>query len=135
MTSPLSIVFPNATPSPWVTADIEARMTRLERVCPQLQSARVVVDIPHRHHAQGNRFVVRIDLMVPGQEIAVSRDANLHAAVKDGEDGEWTKRYDVEGARRDIRVVLRDAFAAARRRLRDHDGRQDAGRRRGVRVE
>jgi len=83
-------------------------------------SCRVVIDIPHKRHHHGNRFSLRIELSVPGEDIAITRDANLHGAVKDLDEPAWTKRFDVEATRRDIRLVLSDGFDTARRRLRDY---------------
>ena len=57
----------------------------------------MVVEVPHKHHHQGQQFNVRIDIGVPGSEIVVNRD---HAE--------------------DIYVALRDAFDAAKRQLEDY---------------
>ena len=48
-------------------------------------------------------------MAVPGEELAITRDANLHSGVKDSAEVAWTKRFDVEATRRDIRLVLGDA--------------------------
>lgn len=120
MTTPLTITFAKTKPSPWLEAEIRGRVDRLAVVCSEILSCRVVVDIPHRHHQRGNRFSLRIELSVPGEDLAITRDANLHAAAKDLDETQWSKRLDVEGARRDIRLVVGDAFNVARRRLRDY---------------
>ena len=60
-------------------------------------SCRVVVEVPHKHHQQGRRFNVRIDIGVPGSEIVVNRDQA-----------------------EDVFVALRDAFDAAKRQLEDY---------------
>ena len=65
-------------------------------------------DLVHAEHVvlciglQGN---IR-KLAVPGEDLAITRDANLHAAVKDSDEKTWAKRFDVEATRRDIRLVL-----------------------------
>ncbi len=120
MTMPLTITFPKSKPSPWLEAEIRTRVDRLALVCADLRSCRVVVDIPHRRHQRGNRFSVRLELSVPGEDLAITRDANLHATAKDMDESQWSKRLDVEGTRRDIRLVLGETFDAARRRLRDY---------------
>lgn len=66
-----------------------------------IMSCRVVVDVPHRHHKEGNFYQVRIDLKIPGAEIAVRREPAAH--------GEY----------RDIDIAIRDAFDEARRQLED----------------
>jgi hypothetical protein len=120
MTTPLTITFTKTTTSPWLERDITARVERLRTSSLDLLSCRVVVDIPHRRHQHGNRFSIRIELAVPGGDLAVTRDANLHATAKNLDESTWSKRLDVEAARRDVRRVLGDAFDAATRQLRDH---------------
>ena len=113
MTTPITVTFPKTRVSPWLEAEVHARVERLKVVCPDLLSCRVVVDIPHRRHQHGNRFSLRIELAVPGEDVAITRDANVHGIVKDLDEAAWTKRFDVEATRRDIRVVLSDGFDAA----------------------
>ena len=120
MTMPITVTFPKTKASPWVEAEIHERVERLTVLCADLLSCRVVVDIPHRHHQRGNRFSLRIELAVPGEDLAITRDANLHGVVKDLDEEAWTKRFDVEANRRDIRLVMGDAFDVAKRRLRDY---------------
>jgi hypothetical protein len=120
MTTPTTVTFPGTQTSPWLEAEILRRARRLSVICDEILSCRVVVSIPHRHHRRGNRFSLRIELAVPGEELAITRDANVHSVVKDLDQQAWSKRFDVEAARRDVRLVMTDAFDAARRRLRDY---------------
>jgi ribosome-associated translation inhibitor RaiA len=77
-------------------------VAELERFSQRITGCHVVVAQPHRHHRGGRLYSVRIDLVVPGGEIVVNRDQHL------------------DHAHEDVFVALRDAFAAARRRLEDH---------------
>lgn len=120
MTMPLTVTFPKTKASPWLEEEIRGKVERLQTICADILSCRVVVDIPHRRHQRGNRFSLRIELVVPGEDLAITRDANLHGAVKDSDEQTWAKRFDVEATRRDIRLVLSDAFDAAKRRLKDY---------------
>jgi hypothetical protein len=120
MTTPITVAFPKCKASPWLAAEIHDRVERLKVICADILSCRVVVDIPHRRHQKGNRFSLRIELAVPGEDLAITRDANLHGSVKDMDERAWAKRFDVEANRRDIRLVMSDAFDAAKRRLRDY---------------
>jgi ribosome-associated translation inhibitor RaiA len=72
-------------------------------------SCRVVIELHHRHHHQGNLYHVRVDLKVPDAEIVASREPAEHHAHED------------------VYVAIRDAFNAVRRRLEDY-----IRRRRGV---
>jgi cold shock CspA family protein/ribosome-associated translation inhibitor RaiA len=120
MKLPMTVTFRGMSSSEWIEADIRKRAAKLDTYCRDIMSCHVVVEIPHRHHEAGNRFAVRIDLTVPDEEIAVTRGSNLHAATKDLDEQEWVKQFDVEGMRKDLRLVVKEAFDVARRRLQDH---------------
>jgi len=61
-----------------------------------------VIELPHRHHVQGNVFLVRVDITVPDHEIVVNSESQPHDADTD------------------INVALRDAFDSAKRQLEDY---------------
>lgn len=124
MKLPLTVTFRGMAPSEWIEADVRRRAAKLDAHCRDIMSCRVVVEIPHRHHAEGNRLSVRLDITVPRDEIAVTRDANLHTTSRQLGTEAWVKRLDIEGTRKDIRVVLRDVFDVARRRLQDYSRRR-----------
>ena len=75
---------------------IHDKTEKLERYYDRIMSCRVVLELGSRHKHKGRQFTVRIDLKVPGSEIAVTK-----------EHGE------------DVQIALRDAFDAARRQLED----------------
>lgn len=112
MPVPVEVLFHNLDRSPAVEADIRERVAKLERFADDILSCRVTVEGPHKHHRQGNLFVVRVDLRVAGNDIIVSRSP--------GDDR----------AHEDVHVAVRDAFDAARRQLQDRaDLREDSARR------
>jgi ribosomal subunit interface protein len=76
---------------------IQEKAAKLERYYDRIMSCRVVLELVGRHKRHGKQFTVRIDLKVPGGEIAITRD------------------HDEE-----LAVALRDAFDAARRKLEDY---------------
>lgn len=82
-------------------ARIREKVRKLAQLFPFLTGCRVIAEVPHRHHSQGNQFVVRLDIAMPGSEIVVNRDHH-----------------------EDVYVALREAFRAARRQLTGHNGRQ-----------
>ena len=102
MQVPLQISFRNMVSSPALEADIREKAGKLEEFYDGIISARVVVETPHRRHRQGKLFHVRIDLRVPGREMAVSREPAGHHEYED------------------VYVAIRDAFDAARRQLEDY---------------
>ena len=78
----------------------------LDHYGDRIMSCRVVVDRPHEHHKEGNCYQVRIDVKVPGGEMAVKRESGQHKAYKN---------FD---------IVMRDAFDEMRRQLEDRARRE-----------
>lgn len=82
--------------TPEVERYIEERATRLDAFHPHIMNCRVALDGPVAHHGKGGPFDVRIDVLLPGGPIAVTRQRD-----------------------EDLRVAIREAFDAAQRRLQD----------------
>jgi ribosomal subunit interface protein len=97
MQSPLKLTIHGVDRSEALEARIRAKVEKLEEFFDHITTCHVVVELPHKHQQQGSQFNVRIDIVVPGNEIVVTRD---HAE--------------------DIYVALRDAFDAASRQLKDY---------------
>jgi len=121
---PIDIEFHGLPPSAWIETDIRRRAAKLDTFCRNILSCRVTVDRPHHHHQSGNRFQLRIAVTVRGGEVSVSHDSNLHAPAQDRGEREWAKGLEVEGMRKDLQLVIREAFDVAKRRLQDHVKRQ-----------
>lgn len=127
MRVPLEIKFRNLKFTDWIDADIRRRAAKLDTYCRNIISCRAIVEIPHRHRLHGNRFQVRVELGVPGEEIVVSHAPRRRATERRLEAPAATKRTEVDATRKDARVVLREVFDKARRELQDY-----ARRRRGA---
>ena len=102
MQAPLQITFRHMDSSEAVAARIRERAGELERFSDRIISCRVVVECRHPRRRQGNLFRIRVDLKIPGREIAVGRDPAAHHSHED------------------VYVAIRDSFDAARRLLEDH---------------
>ena len=93
------------------TAEVDAlcrkEIGKLERYHGRITSCRVVIGKPHHRHHEGDLFSVRIRLGLPGGEVEVNREPPDRRAHEH------------------LRVALRDAFDAARRRLQDYVRRQE----------
>lgn len=96
MDLPLQITLRGVPRSDALDAAIRDKAAKLQQFYDHIASCRVVVEVPGRHRHQGKHYVVRVDLKVPGHEIAVNRDHD-----------------------EDVYVALREAFDAARRKLQD----------------
>jgi ribosome-associated translation inhibitor RaiA len=76
MTIPVRVTFRNTKPSEALAADIRTRALALGRVYGGILGCRVLVEVPHHHHRKGNPFHVRVELVVPGENIAINGDAH-----------------------------------------------------------
>lgn len=106
MQAPPQITFRDMDHSDAIEARIRERVAKLEEFCERITSCRVVVEAPHRHHAKGKLYNVRIDLIVPGGEVVVNREEHANHAHED------------------VYVAIRDAFDSAQRQLQDFVRRQ-----------
>lgn len=107
-------------PSAAVTARVNDEAAKLDRYFPRIESCRVIVEAPHRHHKRGELFHIRIEIGVPGTDIVVRHEPTLHRALARGDFTKWAKHFEVHAPHKDIYVTIRDAFKAARRQLEDH---------------
>lgn len=109
MQTPLEIAFHNMQPSDAVEAEIRKRAEKLDKMYDRLVGCRVSVEGLHKQHRTGNVYEVHIELMVPGQNLVVSREP--HRAKE---------RF----ANPDVYASVREAFKAAERQLIDFKERQ-----------
>jgi len=119
-----TITFRGMEPSAALEADIRTRIAKLETYYHPIMGCRVIVEPGQRHHAAGNRYHVRIDLTVPGEEIVVAHDASLHGTAQDVDAERGRKAFESDPERKHVRVAIREAFDVARRRLQDYARRQ-----------
>jgi cold shock CspA family protein/ribosome-associated translation inhibitor RaiA len=106
--------------------EILRRVQKLDTYYPAIVGCRVAVELVQRHHEAGNRYHVRIDLTVPGEEIVVAHEAGLHATAQDLDADTLRKVAESSPERKHVRVAIREAFDIARRRLQDY-ARQQRG--------
>jgi cold shock CspA family protein/ribosome-associated translation inhibitor RaiA len=119
-----TITLRGIAPSRALEAEIRTRINKLETYYRSIMGCRVLVEFAERHHENGNRYHVRIDLTVPGEEIVVAREASLHRTAQDVDMEKFTKADESDPARKHARVAVREAFDIARRRLQDYARRQ-----------
>jgi len=97
MRIPLQITFKNMPHSKAIEAKVMEKSAKLDRFFDRIMSCRVVVEESQRRQHQGKLFSVRIDLTVPGKELAITRQEN-----------------------EDPYIAAREAFNAAVRLLEEH---------------
>lgn len=103
MKLPLDIRFLDIAHSDALEASVRARVSHIERVCPDVMAWRVTIGQEHRHQQQGRPFTVRVDVTIPGQELAITRahDEDVYVAMRDAFDAAQRKLEDTVRARRD----------------------------------
>ena len=101
MQIPLQVTFQNMPHSAAIEAKVSEKAAKLDRLYDRIMSCRIVVEESQRRRHQGKLFSVRIDVTVPGKELAVTREEN-----------------------EDPYIAVRDAFNAVGRRLEEHARRQ-----------
>jgi cold shock CspA family protein len=126
MIVPVQVTFRNLSHSDAIEAFIREKAEGLDRYYNHIMSCRVIVEVPHRHHREGPHCHVRIDLTVPGGEIVIKREPTLYARQQDTEVEECAKCMEIGRSHKHLKVAVREAFDAARRKLQDHARRQRA---------
>ena len=119
-----TIAFRGIDPSPALEAVVRERLAKLETYCDTLMGCRVMVELAERHHEHGNHFHIRIDLTLPGEEIVVTHEANVHGSAQDIGSPKLSKKDEPDPEHQHARVAIRQAFDVARRRLQDFKRRQ-----------
>ena len=99
MQTPLQVVFNGLDHSDAVEEHIRDSVEKLEQYSDDIVGCRVVVERRHHSHRKGNLFHVLIELSLPKRQLVVNREPQDRHAHED------------------VLVTLRDAFNAARRRL------------------
>jgi ribosomal subunit interface protein len=93
------ITFRGLEPTPALESKVRERAARLDHFHTRIMHCGVMIESQHRHHHKGKLYHVRIDVTVPGGELAVSQDPKQNHAHEDA--------Y----------VAIRDAFEAMERQL------------------
>ena len=88
MKQPLDIRFLGLEASDAVEAAARDKAHKLEQFCPDLMTCRVTIEQLHKHRQQGRPFAVRLDVTLPGHELAVDRvqDEDVYVALRDAFD-------------------------------------------------
>lgn len=132
MPVPLRVTLRHVRTSQRLRAEIRESVETIAKFHPRLTSCDVTIEMPHRHHASGNRFHVRIELKVPGGMVVVTHEPTVLGALPEEKGAKLTKAAEADVVNRYLYVALHTAFEAARRRLQDL-ARKDKGKARAVR--
>lgn len=73
MAAPVQITFRDIPSTPALEAHVARRSEKLALFFDRMVSCHVVVEEPHRHSKQGQKYHVRIDMLVPERTLVVTR--------------------------------------------------------------
>ncbi len=124
MELPVQITFRNMDHSDAIETFIREKATRLDSFYDRIMSCRVMVEVPHQRRRWGNPYHVRIDLTVPGGELAISQKRSLHTVQRQTRVERVAKAEEVDTDYKDPYLTIREAFEDARRQLQDYARRQ-----------
>lgn len=117
------VTFLHMDTSPAVEQRIRDEAARLDRYFERIVSCRVTIEAPHKNRLHDGGYHIRIEIGVPGNDLVVTHDAARHCSTAPEEDGRWTKELEPQPRSHDVNTAIRDAFAAARRKLEDYSRR------------
>ncbi len=112
---PVDVIFRNMPRSEAMEARIRERSDALALLDPRVLHCRTVVDLPHRHHKHGDRFLVRVELTVPGGKpllIEHGPVADAYQAIHDAFESAKRRLRTFQEKRRGVSRKLRDAGEA-----------------------
>jgi cold shock CspA family protein len=105
MQVPIKVVYRSLLPQykEGVEGEVQLLAGKLDKFHPGIISCRIVVEMPHKRHHEGNLFRATITLNVPDKQIVVSRE------------------HPVSQIHENIYVAVRHAFDDAIRQLEEYD--------------
>ncbi len=119
MSVPVQVTFRGVDPSDALSELIDKEAAKLEAIFARIIRCHVTVEKVERHLRNGAPFQVRIDLTVPGAELAIDTARSLRAPATDDETPMRRKSAEIDAMHKDPALTIRDAFRRARRRLQD----------------
>lgn len=120
---PLQITFHHAKATTDAEQRIRAEVGKLSRFYTRIMGCRVVIE-GSSGRQEGNPYLVRVDLTVPGGEIVVRNEPGLAATARQIEKPEIRKGMESRSSQKGLSLAIHDAFKSAGRRLQDYARRQ-----------
>jgi hypothetical protein len=118
----VQITYRNLSASPDTDAKIHERVSWLTRYYPRIVGCHVVVDVPHRHHRHGAGVHVRVQVMIPGDDVIVNHEPAVTVGVT--EDGAAEPDGEKRRIQLEVDAAVQGAFDIARRQLEEGAQRQ-----------
>lgn len=120
---PLQITFHHARATVDAEQRIRAEVGKLSRFYGPIMGCRVVIE-GSSGRQEGNPYLVRVGLTVPGGELVVRNEPSMVGSARRIEKPEIRKGMESRSSQKGLRVAIHDAFKSAGRRLEDYARRQ-----------
>jgi ribosome-associated translation inhibitor RaiA len=118
----VQITYRNLSASPATDEQIHERVNWLTRFYPRIVGCHVVIEVPHRHHRHGAGVHVRLQVMIPGDDVIVNHEPAVSVNVK--EDGSAEPDSEKRRTQQEVEAAIHGAFDVARRQLEEGAQRQ-----------
>jgi hypothetical protein len=118
----VQITYRNLSASPATDDKIYDRVNWLTRFYPRIVGCHVVIEVPHRHHRHGARVHVRVQVMIPGDDVIVNHEPAIRVGVT--EDGAAEPDGEKRRSQQEVETAIHEAFDVARRQLDESAQRQ-----------
>ena len=115
---PVRTTFRHMPPSPAVAARVNAEAQKLRRYFERIKHCHVVIVAPHRHHRFGQHYAIHMEIGVPRSLLVINHEPAAHPRLSASKG--TGKKVELDPSHKDIYVVVREVFDAARRRIEDY---------------
>jgi hypothetical protein len=124
MSFPVQITYRGLDSSEVLNRLINGEAAKLEKFFDGIVSCRVLVERQYAHHLNGSPYHVRLNLVVPGADLAIVTEPSLRMPPLDDETPRVHKSDEIDAIYKDPALTIRDTFRRAKRRLRDYARRR-----------
>ncbi|MGC1379426.1 MAG: HPF/RaiA family ribosome-associated protein [Candidatus Baltobacteraceae bacterium] len=120
----VQITYRGVDPSDALSRLIRKEAAKLDKFFDGIVSCRVLVERQYGHHRSGSPFHVRLNIAVPGAELAIAAEPSLRTPPLDDEPKRLHKSDEIDAIYRDPELTVRDAFRRAKRRVQEYARRK-----------
>jgi Sigma 54 modulation protein / S30EA ribosomal protein len=120
MSFPVQITYRGLDSSEPLSRLIREEAAKLEKFFDRIVSCRVLVERQYGHHHVGSPFHVRLNVVVPGADLAIVTEPSAKAPALGDQARRPRKSDEVDAIYKDPALTVRDTFRRAKRRIQDY---------------
>ncbi len=104
---------------------IRDEAAKLEKFFDRIVSCRVLIERQYGHHHTGSPFHVRLNIVVPGADLAIVTEPSVKVPPLGDEAQRLHKSDEIDAIYKDPALTVRDTFRRAKRRIQDYARRRN----------